>query len=108
MDSVGERADDPARVSPDLAPRSDAEQVRSLAQQVEQLTAAVESNRIVGAAIGIVMERMSLDRGAAFMYLVHRSQKSNTKLSIVAQELVTKLERNARSGGGPGAGGPAG
>jgi len=53
------------------------------------------------------MERMSLDRGAAFMYLVHRSQESNTKLSIVAQELVTKVERNARSGGGSAAGGPA-
>jgi AmiR/NasT family two-component response regulator len=72
-----------------------AEQMASLTQQVEQLKAAVDTNRIVGAAIGIVMERLQLDRAAAFMYLVRRSQDANQKLSSVAQDLVLKVERNA-------------
>src|SRR3954451_9480635 len=108
MDSVGEREDDPAPLPPDLAANTYVEQIESLAQQVEQLTAAVESNRIVGAAIGIVIERLSLDRRAAFIYLVHRSQQSNTKLSTVAQERLAKVERNARAGGGSAVRGPVG
>jgi AmiR/NasT family two-component response regulator len=72
-----------------------AEKIASLAQQVEQLEAAVETNRIVGAAIGIVMERLQLDRAAAFTYLARRSQHANQKLTRVAQDLVLKVERNA-------------
>jgi hypothetical protein len=41
------------------------------------------------------MERLQLDRGAAFTYLVRRSQDANQKLSSVAQDLVLKVERNA-------------
>src|SRR3954464_14080633 len=108
MNSVGEREDDPAQVPPDLAANTYAEQIETLAQQVEQLSAAVESNRIVGAAIGIVMERLSLDRGAAFIYLVHRSQQATTKLSIGAQEMVARVERTPRHGGGSAVRGPVG
>jgi AmiR/NasT family two-component response regulator len=95
MTSVEERDGPTAPAPPDSVVAAYAEQMASLTQQVEQLKAAVDTNRIVGAAIGIVMERLQLDRAAAFMYLVRRSQDANQKLSSVAQDLVLKVERNA-------------
>jgi AmiR/NasT family two-component response regulator len=101
MASIEERDGHPAPAPPHPAAVADpvmvahAEQIATLTQQVDQLSAAVESNRIIGAAIGIVMERLQLDRAAAFMYLVRRSQDANQKLSSVAQDLVLKVERNA-------------
>lgn len=57
-------------------------------RQREHLTAAVESRQLIGAAIGIVMERFGLDEEHAFAYLARLSQTTNRKLRDVAGELV--------------------
>lgn len=62
--------------------------ITELEELVAQLTIANETNRVIGAAIGIVMERGGLDYRSAYQYLVRRSQNTNTKLRLVAFELV--------------------
>jgi AmiR/NasT family two-component response regulator len=95
MTSIEERDGHPAPAPPDPAAAAYAEQMASLTQQVEQLKTAVDTSQIIGAAIGIVMERLQLDRAEAFTYLVRRSQDANQKLSSIAQDLILKVERNA-------------
>lgn len=58
------------------------------ARQEDQLNAALATRKIIGQAIGIVMERYELDDESAFRYLTRVSQHSNIKLRDVAQELV--------------------
>lgn len=58
-------------------------------QQVEQLSAALDTRTIIGQACGIVMERYSLDANRAFDVLVRVSSQSNVKLREVALEFVT-------------------
>lgn len=59
-----------------------------LRRQVETLTETLTSRRVIGQAIGVVMERYGLDEERAFQYLVRVSQTSNVKLRQVARELV--------------------
>jgi GAF domain-containing protein len=59
-----------------------------LRRRVETLTQAVSSRTIISQAIGLVMERFSLDEDRALDYLVRVSQTSNVKLRQVARELV--------------------
>lgn len=63
-----------------------------LEQQVQQLTAALASNRITSTATGLVMGRRQLDREQAFAWLVRESQNSNTKLVTVALNLIMQAE----------------
>jgi signal transduction histidine kinase/DNA-binding response OmpR family regulator len=63
---------------------------------VGQLRQALQSNRTIGTALGIVMARYELDRERAFQVLVRTSQQSNRKLHDVATEVV-------RAGSLPGA-----
>lgn len=58
------------------------------ARQEEHLNIALQTRKVIGQAIGIVMERFHLDEDRAFRYLLRVSQHSNTKLRDVAQELV--------------------
>jgi GAF domain-containing protein len=53
-----------------------------------QLTEALQSRKIIGQAIGIVMERYQLDEQRAFAFLSRLSQTSNVKLRTVASDLV--------------------
>jgi AmiR/NasT family two-component response regulator len=80
--------------------RASADQVAALEQQVEQLTqqvgqlaSALESNRIIAAAMGILMERHQLDRAGAFRFLTRLSQNGNLKLRDIAEGLVKDAER---------------
>jgi GAF domain-containing protein len=62
----------------------------------DQLTTAIESRKVIGQAIGIVMERYGLDEQRAFAFLVRASSTANTKLRQVAQDLVATANRRGR------------
>lgn len=66
------------------------------AQREEDLTAALHSRRVIGMALGLVMERFSLDQDRAFEYLTRVSQQSNTKLRDIAQEMVEDSNQRAK------------
>lgn len=71
------------------------------AQREASLNTALDSRKIIGQAIGIVMERYALDEGRAFQYLSRVSQTTNVKLRDVAGELVRQRnEQNAPRGEG--------
>jgi hypothetical protein len=69
-----------------------ASRVAALEQQVEQLSAALLTNRVTSTAVGLVMASQGLDRAGAFAWLVAESQLTNTKLSAVALALVVQAE----------------
>jgi GAF domain-containing protein len=49
---------------------------------------ALHTRKVIGQAIGIVMERFEINEDRAFAFLVRASSHSNTKLRVIAQELV--------------------
>lgn len=64
------------------------DRVRSLSEQVEQLTIARDTNRRIGIAMGIVMTRLRVNDGEAFEVLRRLSQNSNRKLPCVAEDII--------------------
>lgn len=70
-----------------------------LRRQVETLTEGLLSNRVTGAAVGLLMARYHVDRAAAFSLLRRLSQESNTKLVEVARAIVEDAEEHHRRGG---------
>ena len=54
----------------------------------EQLNAALLTRKMIGQAIGILMERHQVDEDGAFAYLTRVSSHSNVKLREVAKEIV--------------------
>lgn len=66
-----------------------------LEQRVQQLTAALVTNRVSATAVGLVMAERRLDRVQAFAWLVGESQRTNTKLAAVALDLVVRAEDSA-------------
>jgi GAF domain-containing protein len=66
----------------------------------EDLNTALASRKLIGQAIGIVMERYQMDEDRAFGYLARVSQHGNVKLRDVARELVE--QRNRRTDGDAG------
>ncbi|MEV8376089.1 GAF and ANTAR domain-containing protein [Kribbella sp. NPDC056861] len=54
----------------------------------ETMLAAVDARKLVGQAMGILMERFAVDDDGAFEILKRYSQQNNIKLRDVAQELV--------------------
>jgi len=74
-------------------------QSAQLQEQVEQLTLALETNRVIGAAVGILMERFHLSRAAAFASLKRMSQETGTRMFDLAGTLVVGAEsRGATTG----------
>ena len=65
----------------------------SNAHERETLNQALHSRKVIGQAIGIVMERYGMNEDRAFAFLVRASSQSNIKLREIAQELVN--QRNA-------------
>src|SRR6478752_5919646 len=55
----------------------------------EQLRAGLDSNRIIGTAIGILMTNHRLTAATAFQLLVAASQHSNRKLRDIAADIIT-------------------
>lgn len=68
------------------------------AQRGRELAEAVETNRHIGAAIGILMASRSIGSDEAFQRLRRASQAVNRKLRFVAAEVVARQE--GRAGGG--------
>ncbi|WP_350281704.1 GAF and ANTAR domain-containing protein [Kribbella sp. HUAS MG21] len=58
------------------------------ARREENLRVAVDARKLVGQAMGILMERYNLNGDQAFQVLRRYSQDTNTKLREVAQELI--------------------
>jgi AmiR/NasT family two-component response regulator len=58
------------------------------ARNLQSLTAAVDARKVVGQAMGILMERFQLDADRAFAVLKRYSQDTNVKLRSVAEELI--------------------
>lgn len=65
------------------------------ARRESQLTEAMASRKVIGQAIGLLMERYQLDEKRAFQFLSRISSTSNVKIRDVAQELVVEAERKA-------------
>jgi GAF domain-containing protein len=62
----------------------------------ENLNVALDTRKLIGQAIGLVMQQYELDQDRAFKYLVQVSQHSNVKLRDVAAELVQQSNENNR------------
>ena len=62
------------------------------AREIENLAEAVRTRKMIGQAIGIVMERYQLTDERAFAFLTRLSQHRNVKLRLVAQEIVAASE----------------
>ncbi|WP_350281602.1 GAF and ANTAR domain-containing protein [Kribbella sp. HUAS MG21] len=58
------------------------------ARREDHLAQAVDARKLVGQAMGILMERYNLDGDRAFAVLRRYSQNTNTKLRDVAQQLI--------------------
>jgi len=58
------------------------------ARNEETLAMAVDARKLVGQAMGILMERFDVDGDRAFAILKRYSQDTNTKLRDVAQQLI--------------------
>ncbi|TDW18905.1 GAF and ANTAR domain-containing protein [Kribbella kalugense] len=58
------------------------------ARQEETMALAVDARKLVGQAMGILMERFDVDGDRAFAILKRYSQDTNTKLRDVAQHLI--------------------
>jgi len=60
------------------------------AKERENLNEALHSRKVIGQAIGLVMERYQLTEDRAFAFLVRASSHSNIKLRDIAQTMVDK------------------
>jgi hypothetical protein len=58
------------------------------AVQVEQLSEALHTRTDIGTAVGILMERYSIDRHRAFAFLARNSQSRNVKVRVLAQRVI--------------------
>ena len=58
------------------------------AHERETLNEAMQTRKVIGEAIGILMERHTMNEDGAFDYLVRASSHTNIKLRDIAQELV--------------------
>lgn len=70
------------------------------AGEVHNLEQAMQTRKVIGQAIGILMERYGLDEQRAFAFLNRLSQHRNVKLRLLAQEIVADRETNSAGSGG--------
>jgi transcriptional regulator with GAF, ATPase, and Fis domain len=72
-------------------------------REIDNLNQALRTRKVIGQAIGIVMERFGVTEDRAFAYLRRASSTENVKLRLVAQQLVEDTEnRGAARRAGPG------
>ena len=62
--------------------------VAELSNEVRQLNEALDSNRRIGMAMGIVMRQRQVDEPLAFDALRRISQNTNRKLRDVAEDVI--------------------
>lgn len=65
-------------------------------QKEHNLNQALQSRKMIGQAIGILMERYRIDENRAFQFLLRASSTSNVKLREVAEELVSSSTESYR------------
>jgi GAF domain-containing protein len=73
-------------------------------QRLEHLNAALASRKVIGLALGILMERFGIDEDRAFAYLTRVSATTETKLRDVAASVVAETQAR-RAGSHESAGG---
>jgi GAF domain-containing protein len=61
------------------------------AHERETLNEALHSRKVIGQAIGILMERFQMNEDRAFAFLVRASSHSNIKLRAIAEEVVSQV-----------------
>jgi GAF domain-containing protein len=66
-------------------------------EEIEELEDALQTNRTIGKATGILMATRHLTGDQAFALLVSASQRSNTKLRDIAARVVERCEQSAGS-----------
>ena len=74
--------------APELPEQPAAMRLAMLETKVANLEVALRTSRLIGMAIGVVMERCKLGETEAFELLVQVSQQQHRKVREVAQELV--------------------
>jgi GAF domain-containing protein len=67
------------------------------AHEEDQLNQALQNRKLIGQAVGILMERYRIDADRAFQFLVRASSTSNIKLRDVADEVVTSSTERYRT-----------
>jgi hypothetical protein len=73
------------------------------ARQVETLGEGLHTRQDIGTAVGITMERYSVDHERAFEFLVRTSSHRNVKLRLIARQIVDgSFVLDAGEHGGPG------
>lgn len=77
------------------------------AQREHQLTVALRSNRTIGMAVGLAMERFGLDDHRAFSYLTDLSLRARVDLREVATHLVEQANTLHAAAQPPPAAGPS-
>lgn len=60
------------------------------AREISHLKQAVETRQLIGQAVGVVMHQYGLDDARAFAFLTRMASTSQTKLRVVAEELLRK------------------
>jgi hypothetical protein len=80
------RADLPREDGSGFSDRSAA--LNEARRRIENLETALQSNRRIGVAIGILMSRHGLSEDDAFALLAKASQVTNRKLRDIAEEVV--------------------
>ena len=75
-------------------------------EQVDQLSEALHTRTDIGTAVGILMERYTVDRNQAFSFLVRNSNERNVKLRVLAQQVIdgtfqSTADEHRRSRNGP-------
>jgi len=66
--------------------------------KITTLNEALQSRKVIGQAVGILMERYDMNEERAFAFLVRASSNGNIKLRDVAQELVDNGNRPRKGG----------
>ena len=62
--------------------------LRTALDMIENLRRALDSSRLIGTAIGIIVERYKVSTDVAFGVLAEASQESNRKLRDIAGDVV--------------------
>jgi AmiR/NasT family two-component response regulator len=65
------------------------------ALQIDGLTQALRTRKIIGQAIGLVMKEHTLTEDAAFGFLVRTSSHANVKLRDIAARMVAEANEKA-------------
>lgn len=65
------------------------------AREITQLQQAVQTRQVIGQAVGIVMHQYGLDDARAFAFLTRLSSHNNTKLRVVADQVIAAANDEA-------------